>query len=99
MRIVVSDTGAGISDGETVPIVYAFRSPGRGTDRGRRDGSWAGALSASYATRCMGSIGVDSTLGQGSTFWVELASVDSPLERAELRRKLNAARVSRRIRR
>ncbi len=33
-----------------------------------------------------GTIGADSTPGRGSTFWVELACADSPLERVPVRR-------------
>jgi PAS domain S-box-containing protein len=80
MRIVVSDTGAGISSEKLVRLFTPFdrlgaeQTPVEGTGLGL-------ALCQRLMQAMQGSIGVNSTLGQGSTFWVELACADSPLER------------------
>lgn len=77
VRVGVSDTGKGISTGEIDKIFDPFytTSPvGQGTGLG---------LSVSYSIvkQHFGSIEVDSTPGQGSSFWVRLPVIMSRQER------------------
>ncbi len=80
MRIVVSDTGAGISPEKLARLFTPFDR--LGAEQTAVEGTGLGLALCQRLMQAMhGSIGVDSTLGQGSTFWVELACADSPLER------------------
>jgi PAS domain S-box-containing protein len=89
MRIVVSDTGAGISPEKLARLFTPFDR--LGAEQTGVEGTGLGLALCQRLMHAMhGSIGVNSTLSQGSTFWVELASVDSPLERATVA-KLNAS--------
>lgn len=68
VRIWVRDTGKGISDADQQKIFERFVKlddyiPGAGLGL---------AVAKSYATSLGGTIGVESSLGKGSTFWVEL---------------------------
>jgi len=73
LRIEVSDTGIGISPEDQAIIFEPFR---RGKDKGsgtRGSGTGLGLDIARRNLRYMGGIlGVTSTPGQGSTFWLEL---------------------------
>jgi PAS domain S-box-containing protein len=80
MRIVVSDTGAGISPEKLARLFTPFDR--LGAEQTGVEGTGLGlALCQRLMQAMQGSIGADSTLGEGSTFWVELARADSPLER------------------
>jgi PAS domain S-box-containing protein len=80
MRIVVSDTGAGISSEKLTRLFTPFDR--LGAEQTAVEGTGLGLALCQRLMQAMhGSIGVDSTLGQGSTFWVELARADSPLNR------------------
>jgi PAS domain S-box-containing protein len=86
MRIVVSDTGAGISPEKLARLFTPFDR--LGAEQTGVEGTGLGlALCQRLMQAMKGSIGAESLPGQGSTFWVELASADSPLERiASVRR-------------
>jgi PAS domain S-box-containing protein len=73
MRVAVSDTGAGIS-AEKLPSdrLGAEQTTVEGTGLG-----WALCQRLMHAMN--GSIGVNTTIEHGSTFWVELARAQSPL--------------------
>jgi len=82
LRITVADTGFGI------PPEYhdrLFRPFDRlGADRSSVEGTGMGlALSKGLVEAMAGSIGVESTVGVGSSFWVELAMAESQLARYE----------------
>jgi PAS domain S-box-containing protein len=71
VRITVSDTGVGISKADMGRIFQPFER----LDAARRgiEGTGIGlALSKQLAEMMGGAIGVESTLGKGSSFWLEL---------------------------
>jgi signal transduction histidine kinase len=83
MRIVVSDTGAGISAADLQRLFVPFER----LDAGRTDIQGAGlglALSKGLVEAMGGSIDVKSTLGQGTSFSVQLAmSAAQPAEQTQ----------------
>ena len=79
VRINVRDTGAGISSEKLARIFTPFDRLGAETSN--VEGTGLGlALSQRLMQAMHGSIGVESTLGEGSMFWVELPRTKSPLE-------------------
>jgi PAS domain S-box-containing protein len=97
MRLVVSDTGAGIPSEKLARLFTPFDR--LGAEQTTVEGTGLGLALCQRLMQAMnGSIGVDTTVGQGSTFWVELACAQSPLaQMAPARRvgspvKSNAAR-------
>jgi PAS domain S-box-containing protein len=73
MRVVVSDSGAGISAEK-----LAFDRPD--AEQTTVEGTGLGfALCQRLMDAMNGSIGVNTAIGHGSTFWVELARAQSPL--------------------
>jgi CheY-like chemotaxis protein len=81
MSIVVSDTGAGISPENLARLFTPFDR--LGAEQTGVEGTGLGlALCQRLVQAMYGTIGANSTPGHGSTFWVELASVESPLKRA-----------------
>jgi signal transduction histidine kinase/CheY-like chemotaxis protein len=86
VRINVHDTGSGIA-AEQVPLLFTpFER--LGAERTGIEGSGVGlALSRRLAEAMGGTVDVETTLGHGSTFWVELPLANEPtglLPRAEL---------------
>jgi two-component system sensor histidine kinase/response regulator len=84
IRLVVSDTGAGIPKEKLSRLFTPFDR--LGAEHSDVQGTGLGlALSRRLMDAMGGSIGVESDLGRGSTFWIELPSVASPLQRSALR--------------
>jgi CheY-like chemotaxis protein len=80
MRIVVSDTGAGISQEKLVRLFTPFDR--LGAEQTAVEGTGLGLALCQRLMQAMnGSIGAKSVVGEGSAFWVELACADSPLKR------------------
>ena len=78
IRIEVTDTGIGIAEEQIETIFESFAQVSQGTNR-RFSGTGLGlTISQQFVQRMGGRIGVESQLGQGSIFWVEL-----PWERVE----------------
>jgi len=86
MRVVVSDTGAGISPEKLARLFTPFDR--LGAEQSGVEGTGLGLALCQRLMQAMhGSIGANSTLGKGSTFWVELACADSPLQRIALAKR------------
>ena len=81
LRIEVIDTGLGIAP-ERLPVIFeAFNR--RGAEHGQVGGTGIGLIIASRLVELMGGVvGVDSRLGAGSTFWLDLP-VDHPVVRED----------------
>ena len=78
LRIVISDTGVGIPGEKLARLFTPFDR--LGAEQSKVEGTGLGlALSQRLMQAMGGTIGAESTLGQGSTFWVELPRVQSPL--------------------
>src|SRR6266480_1710401 len=78
-RISVQDTGAGIPVEKQARLFTPFDR--LGAEQSSVDGTGLGlALCQRLAHAMHGSIGVNSTLGSGSTFWLELPQAQSPLK-------------------
>jgi signal transduction histidine kinase len=81
LRFEVSDTGQGIAKDQLDSVFDAFTQADASTTR-RHGGSGLGLAIAKDLTELMGGrLGVDSRLGEGSTFWFELAmqpAADTP---------------------
>jgi signal transduction histidine kinase len=82
MRIKVNDTGAGIGPEQRELLFTPFER--LGAERTEIEGTGVGlALSRRLAEAMGGTLDVDSIVGRGSTFWVELPVVEGPVERFE----------------
>jgi CheY-like chemotaxis protein len=76
VRLEVADQGAGIAPAQLPRLFRAFE---RLDMEGAIEGTGIGlALSKSLVTLMQGQIGVDSTPGAGSVFWVQLPACDAP---------------------
>jgi PAS domain S-box-containing protein len=80
IRIVVRDSGTGISAEKLARLFTPFDR--LGAEQTTVEGTGLGLALCQRLVQAMnGAIGVSTTLGTGSTFWIELACADSPLER------------------
>ncbi len=81
LRVFISDTGPGIPQEKISRLFTPFDR--LGAEQADIEGTGLGlALSRRLMEAMGGSIGVDSVVGKGTTFWVELPRTKSPLERA-----------------
>jgi PAS domain S-box-containing protein len=79
IRISVKDTGWGIGEEDRQRLFKPFER--LGGESSHIEGTGLGlALSRGMMEAMGGSIGVESTLGRGSTFWIELPAVERPLD-------------------
>jgi PAS domain S-box-containing protein len=79
LRIAVRDTGAGIPVEKIARLFTPFDR--LGAEQSRVEGTGLGLALCQRLVQAMhGTIGVSSTLGNGSTFWLELPRADSPLQ-------------------
>lgn len=86
IRIMISDTGAGISSEKLARLFTPFDR--LGAEQTGVEGTGLGLALCQRLIHAMhGSIGVDSTVGSGSMFWVELARAESPFERVALAKR------------
>jgi PAS domain S-box-containing protein len=82
VRIRVSDTGAGIPADRLAKLFTPFER--LGAEQTGIEGTGIGlALSQRLAEAMGGELGVESTVGSGSTFWLELPTAEGPVERYE----------------
>ncbi len=80
MRICVRDTGSGLSPEDISKLFVPFER--LAAARTQIEGTGIGLTLCKRLVEAMdGCIGVRSEVGRGSTFWVELPLVSSPLER------------------
>jgi PAS domain S-box-containing protein len=85
-RIVVRDTGAGIPPEKLSRLFTPFDR--LGAEQTQVEGTGLGLALCQRLMQAMnGSIGADSTPGQGSIFWIELACAESPLDRVTLAKR------------
>ena len=78
IRISISDTGLGFSTEQLEHLYQPFNRLGRGA--GKEEGTGVGLVVTKRLVERMGGvIGVDSTLGQGSVFWIELSLTSAPV--------------------
>jgi len=71
VRICVEDTGEGLSPAEIAQLFQAFNRLGRAAST--EEGTGIGLVVCKRLVELMGGvIGVESTVGKGSTFWIEL---------------------------
>jgi PAS domain S-box-containing protein len=79
VRIAVTDTGPGIAADKLPRLFTPFER--LGAEQTEVEGTGLGLTLSQRLMQAMGgSIGVESTLGQGSTFWIELPHTQSPLD-------------------
>ncbi|MFT0170334.1 ATP-binding protein [Paraburkholderia mimosarum] len=77
VRVSVSDTGLGLSPQKLAQLFQPFNRLGQ--EAGTEEGTGIGLVVAKRLTELMGgAIGVESTMGQGSVFWIELNTAAAP---------------------
>lgn len=82
LRLMVTDTGSGISSEQLERLFTPFER--LGAERGDVEGTGIGlSLSRQLAEAMGGSLDVQSVVGRGSTFWIELPLVEGPVNRYE----------------
>jgi PAS domain S-box-containing protein len=80
VRVAVQDTGPGIAPEDQLRLFAPFER--LGADTTSVEGTGLGlALSKALIEAMGGTIGVESELGNGSTFFVEMAAAEGPIER------------------
>jgi signal transduction histidine kinase len=76
-RVSIRDTGEGLSPEQLAQLFQPFNRLGQ--EAGGEEGTGIGLVLAKRLVELMGGvIGVESTLGVGSVFWFELASIAAP---------------------
>jgi len=76
VRISVKDTGVGLPPEQVAQLFQSFNRLGQGS---AEEGTGIGLVVTKRLIEVMGgSIGVESAVGQGSTFWFELSSAAAP---------------------
>jgi CheY-like chemotaxis protein len=91
-RIIVSDTGPGIAAEKLSRLFTPFER--LGAELSDVQGTGLGLAVSQRLVHAMGgSIGVDSDLGKGSTFWVQLPRTASPLDQVR-GSEIERARIS-----
>jgi signal transduction histidine kinase/ActR/RegA family two-component response regulator len=82
LRIKVTDTGFGIAQEQLGRLFTPFER--LGAERSDIEGTGIGlSLSRQLAEAMGGMLDVESVVGEGSTFWVELPLVEGPVDRYE----------------
>jgi signal transduction histidine kinase/ActR/RegA family two-component response regulator len=77
LRVAIADTGAGLSGELLSRLFEPFNRLGQ--EAGGQEGTGLGLVMAKQLVELMGGVlGVDSTVGMGSTFWFELAGAAEP---------------------
>jgi len=77
IRINVRDTGKGLTSEQLSQLFQPFNRLGQET--GAEEGTGIGLVVSKRLVELMdGQIGVDSTVGVGSVFWIELNKIDAP---------------------
>jgi len=77
IRISVTDTGAGLPPEKLAQLFQPFNRLGQ--ENGAEEGTGIGLVVSKRLVELMeGVIGVESTVGVGSVFWIELMSIDAP---------------------
>ncbi len=83
LRLTVRDTGAGITPAKLALLFQPFQR--LGAEQTEIEGTGLGlAVSRALIEAMGGAIGVSSTLGEGTTFWVDLAVAEAPPPRPEV---------------
>jgi two-component system sensor histidine kinase/response regulator len=78
-RVIVTDTGAGIATEKLARLFTPFDR--LDVEQSGVEGTGLGLALCQRLMHAMdGDIGVDSVVGKGSAFWIELPAVDSPLK-------------------
>ena len=77
IRISVKDTGPGLSAEQVAQLFQPFNRLGQ--ESGGEEGTGIGLVMTKRLVELMGGeIGVESTVGKGSVFWVDLLRADTP---------------------
>ena len=77
IRITIKDTGAGLPPEKLAQLFQPFNRLGQ--EAGGEEGTGIGLVVTRRLVELMGgAIGVDSTVGAGSAFWIELLSAAAP---------------------
>jgi signal transduction histidine kinase/CheY-like chemotaxis protein len=77
IRVSITDTGNGLSQEQLARLFHPFDRLGQ--EAGAEEGTGIGLVVTKQLIEMMGgAIGVESTAGVGSEFWVDLISVDTP---------------------
>jgi signal transduction histidine kinase/CheY-like chemotaxis protein len=77
IRISVRDTGAGLSGEQLAQLFQPFNRLGK--ESGAEEGTGIGLMVTKRLVDLMGgAIGADSTVGEGSVFWIELSLTAAP---------------------
>jgi PAS domain S-box-containing protein len=98
VRISVKDTGAGLSPHQLTQLFQPFNRIGR--EDSVEEGTGIGLVVTKQLVELMGGqIGVESSVGVGTVFWVEFAAADTPalalenIDEVSLERRPSAARA------
>jgi PAS domain S-box-containing protein len=77
IRISIRDTGAGLAPDQLAQLFQPFNRLGK--EVGAEEGTGMGLVVTKRLVELMGgTIGVESTVGLGSTFWIELSVTSAP---------------------
>jgi CheY-like chemotaxis protein len=93
VRVSVRDTGAGLSPSQLEQLYQPFNRLGK--EKSGEEGTGVGLVVTKQLVELMGgTVGVESTVGTGTTFWIELPSCSAPaLESTGEIQNAGAARV------